>query len=164
MNFLKIVFSCLILATLFSSLVLPLNASSAGVNSSLGAAEEDLSSAFEAAFAAEDAGANISVLLDTLNLAGEYLSDARAWYNLGDFEKTYDFIDLCNDALSGVSDDALELTDAAKTVQDNNLSANLALSFLGTFFSIIAGYFSWIFFKRRYYDKILESKVEEVPD
>lgn len=146
----------------FSSLVLPLNASIDDANSSLGAVEEALSSAYEVVFTAEKAGANISVLLVALNLGGEYLSDARAWYHLGDFEKTYDFIELCNGTISGVSDEASELTNAAKTMQDNNLSANLALSFLGTFFSVIVGYFSWIFFKRRYYDRILESKLEEV--
>jgi len=57
-------------------------------------AEETLASAYEAVLEAEQAGANVSVLLDRLNIAVEHLAEARMFFRLRDFDGAVNSADL----------------------------------------------------------------------
>src|SRR3972149_4144133 len=56
-----------------------------GTNDAIGQAERDLSSAYVAVAEAEDAGADVSLLLNKLEGAGGFLSAAYSAFRAGDY-------------------------------------------------------------------------------
>ena len=90
-----------LLLFLFSTLMLSTSASSNQETAIFGISEADYSmaQAYEAILDAEEAGADVSGLLDRLGFAGEYLAEAHIWYRLGDFENATRFAGLCYDVV-----------------------------------------------------------------
>jgi hypothetical protein len=116
-------------------------------------AEEILASSLEAVSEAEQAGANVSSLLEQSNLAGEYLAEAYAWYRLGSFEKTSQFAGLCSDAIVGVRNEAFELRDEANRLSESDFLVTTILSVAGMAAVLVSCFVAWIVFKRRYQER-----------
>lgn len=154
------VFSVLLLLLLFVPVLL-VNASSEGdAVLVLDDADEGLGLAFEAVLEAEQAGANVSILLDQMDLAGEYLAEAHVWYRLGAFDNACKFAGLCLDAVEGVASTASRLRDEAKSSGETNFVLNTVGSAVGVVVVVVSGYFGWIVFKRHYLRRVgLRSKV-----
>jgi len=118
-------------------------------------AEETFSSAYEVVLEAEQAGANVSGLLDKLNLGAEYLAEAYVWYRLGDSENTGHFAGLCYDVVGDVLSDAVELRDEAKRLEDANFFVTLFGSVVGVIVVVVLCSAVWRVFKRRYHQRVL---------
>lgn len=125
-------------------------------------AEEVSASAYEAILEAEQAGANVSSLLDRLNLAGAYLAEASVWYRLGDSENASRFADLCNDIVEDVRREALELRDEAKSLEATDFVVTIIGSSVGVIIVVAVCSVVWRVFKRNHYRKVLGLKPEVV--
>ena len=130
------------------------------VNLSLIEAEAVLTSAYEAVLKAEQAGANVSVLLDKLNLGGDYLAEAHVWYRIGAFENASDFAGLCYDAVAGVRGESLELQVEATRVGDSVFNRTVIGSTVGVVISVVLCFVAWRFFRHRYYRRVLRLRPE----
>jgi len=114
-------------------------------------AEETLASTHEAVLEAEQAGANVSDLLDKSNLANEYLAEAYVWYRLGVFENASRFAGLCSDVIGGVRSEAFELRDEAKKLGEADFVMNMIWSVVGVSVVLVSGSVAWLVFRRRYH-------------
>ena len=131
--------------------ILLVNASSEDVVTlALTEAEEALVSVHEAVLEAEQAGANVSALLDKSNLASEYLAEAYVWYRLGVFENANRFAGLCSDAIGGVRSEAFELRDEAKRLSEADFVVNIIRSVVGVSVVLVSCSTIWLVFRRRY--------------
>ena len=118
--------------------------------------EDALHSAYAAVLDAEQAGSNVSVLLDQLNVAGEYLSEAYFWYRSGDSATANHFAGLCRDAVANVQAEASELKEATKTTADAEFVETAFTSIVGVIVVVVSCSVVWIVFKRRYRRKALD--------
>jgi len=150
------VFSAFLLFLLLFPILL-VNAASVDVpNSALTEVEETFASAYEAVLEAEQAGANITELLDRYNLAVERLAEARILLRLGDFDGTVNFVDLVNIG-ADVKAEAEQLKiDAQKSSNSNQLNV-LTFSIIGIIVVICTTFVCWRVFKRRYSRQPLEN-------
>lgn len=126
----------------------------------LAEAENELTAAYDAVLGAERAGANVSLLLDQLNLAGDDLSQAYVWDSLGNSESAVHFSNLCYQIASNVKDEAIEVT---KILEDQRNSELISIQ-LGSVTAIVVilvlSFVIWRVFKRRYCKRILRLKPE----
>lgn len=162
--------SRLLIVLFFSMFLLPffipwVNSSSDTLSSaSLIQADVSLTLSYESVLAAEQSGAEVSTLLNQLNIAGGYLSEAYAWYHLGNSDKTNHFSDLCYNVATSVKTDAIQLKDASQTQRDiEHISIQFG-SVTAVVVILVLSYVIWGVFKRRYYTQLLESKPEVDPD
>jgi len=125
-------------------------------------AEETLASTHEAVLEAEQAGANVSGLLDKLNLGAEYLAEAYVWYRLGVSENASRFAGLCYEVVGGVSSEAVELRDEAKRLGDADFVVNMIGSVVGVISVFVFCSVAWLVFRRRYRRRVLGLRPEVV--
>lgn len=123
-------------------------------------AEEALVSAYGVVLEAEEAGANVSLLLDKLNVGGEYLVEAYVWDRLGDSENTSRFSGLCYDIAEDVQSDAVELRDEAKSSPKSEFVAVMFRSVVGVILVVGLCFVVWLVFKWRYRKKVVGLKPE----
>jgi hypothetical protein len=126
----------------------------------IGRAEYDLGSAFVAVAEAERAGADVSVLLDKLDSAGGFLSEANVAVSAGNYESAYSFAVACSSAVDGVAEDAVRLKVAAEIAQSASFFSTLIVSGIGVGVVIVGACFVWWFLKRRYFRRVLDMKPE----
>jgi hypothetical protein len=132
------------------------------VTSPLTEAEDTLTSTYEVVLEAEEAGANVSNLLDELNLGAEYLAEAYIYHRLGIAENANRFADLSISVVEGIRSEALELRDEAKIAEENESAMNMFGSTVGVVVVVVFFFIFWQLFKRRYYRRILKSSPEVV--
>lgn len=125
-------------------------------------AEEALVSAYGTVLEAEEAGANVSSLLNKLNVGGEYLAEAYDWYRLGVFENASAYANLCRELVSGVSSEAVELKDKAEVLKREDSLFRVFGSAVGVGTILVVGFVVWRVFRRRYFRRALELKPEVV--
>ncbi|MGD9130291.1 MAG: hypothetical protein PVH73_01795 [Candidatus Bathyarchaeota archaeon] len=125
-------------------------------------AEETLVSAYDAVLEAEDAGANVSSLLDRLSVGGEYLAEAYNYFRLGDSENAGRLAGLCVEAVDDVEAEAVLLRDETVRLEKEDFLVNVFGSAVGVFIVVVSGFVLWEIFKRRYYAKVLDSKPEVI--
>jgi hypothetical protein len=113
-------------------------------------AEETFVSAYEAVLDAEQAGANVSELLDQLNIAAEHLAEARMLYRLGDFDGAVSSADLSKVG-ADVETEAEQLKIDAQRNWGMNLLNRLAVPIVGVIVVILATFIAWRIFKQRYF-------------
>ena len=155
-----------LLLVLFSTLMLSTCASSNQETAILSISEADYSmaQAHEAVLDAEEAGADVSGLLDRLDVAGEYLAEAHIWYRLEDFENATRFAGLCFDVVEEARSEAVELKNEAYGLWVAGLFVRIIGSFVGVVVVVLLGYVVWRAFKRRYQRRVLGLKLEVVSD
>jgi hypothetical protein len=143
--------------------ILLVNASSeSGATLALTEAEEALVSAHEAVLEAEQAGANVSGLLNKLNHGAEYLAEAYVWYRLGVSENAGHFAGLCSDVVGGMSSEAVELRDDAKRLEEADFVVNMIGSVVGVIGVFVSCSIVWLVFRRRYRRRVLGLRPEVV--
>ena len=125
-------------------------------------AEENLTLAYESVTKAEDAGADVSSLVDKLSLGGQYLVDAYMWTRFGDVERGDRLAGFCNEIVSGVSEEAIELEYEAIRLSEIDFVSNIFWSVFLFIIFISVCFVSWIFFKKWYNRRILLLKPEVV--
>jgi hypothetical protein len=131
---------------------------------SISEADYSMAQAHEAVLDAEEVGADVSGLLDRLDVAGEYLAGAHIWYRLGNFENATRFAGLCFYVVEEVRSEAYRLTEEAYGLWVAGLFVRIVGSFVGVVVVVLLSYVVWRAFKRRYQRRILGLKLEVVND
>ena len=159
----KLLMFSILLSLLFPTSILFANASDNNVVSIvLTNAEEISASAYEAVLEAEQAGINVSSLLDKLNLGGENLAEAYVWYHLGNSDNANDYASLCFELMENVRSEALELTDEAKILRETDFFVTVVGSGFSMVIVVVFCFFAWRVFRRRYLRRVLRSRPEVV--
>jgi len=152
----------------FASLCMLISAVS-GVNrddalTAIARAESAIELGYQAVVAAEAAGANVSGLLEELNVGAEILASAKMFYRVGSFDFAVYFADVCYAAVINVAARADEVGGLAEVDGKWRLYLTVGASTLGVGCVVFGGIFGWRWFKRRYYRRVLERKPEVVTD
>jgi hypothetical protein len=124
--------------------------------------EEVSVSAFNAALMAEDAGADISGLLERLNVGGDYLAEALNLYRLGAYDDASQYANLCREAVGDVASEAIVLREEAERVGEADFTFVLFRSVIGVVVVLILGFVIWRVVKRRYGNSVLRLRPEVV--
>jgi len=156
-----VVFSLLLLPVLISKV----NASSEDMAASaISQAEESVASSYEAVLEAQGVRADVSGLLDQLNVAGKHLADARMLYKLGDFDGAVHSAELSSEIGEEVRNEAVELKNEAHGLWVWDLWLRMTISIVGVASVVFLSFLLWRSFKRRYHGRVLGMKPEVVSD
>jgi hypothetical protein len=123
-------------------------------------AEEALVLAYEAVLEAEEAGANVSGLLDRLSVGGEYLAEAYVYVRLGDSESAGRFAGLCVEEVEGVRSEAAGLREEAHGWWILDVIVKVIWSVVGVVVVVVVGFVAWRVFRRRYRRRVLGLRPE----
>ena len=128
----------------------------------LQAANYEVEKAFNSVLDAEDAGANITSLLNQVNRADELLAQAENAYRTGDNTEALNSADSALLIAQQVTSTALSLkASASSSLQTTFLYAVLSTVIAAQIF-VLALSFVWVRFKRRYIKKLTNSKPKVV--
>ncbi len=113
-------------------------------------AEEAVTMAYEAVSEAEEAGANVSLLLDRLNVAGEYLAEANMLFRLGDFDGSVYSAGLASEQVGeDFAGEADGLRVDAEESERERWFTNIIISVVGVIAVVLGTSVTWLIFKRR---------------
>lgn len=134
------------------------------VSSSVESVEDTVVGAYGAVLEAESVGADVSGLLDRLNVAGEYWALARMSLRMGNMEEAAGNASLSVEALDGLVEEAWVLRD--RVIRESGERSWLAIggSIVGLVTVVCGGWLSWSWFKKRYNEQALEMRPEVVED
>lgn len=104
---------------------------------------------YNAAKAAEAAGANITALQVVLNAAGGSLSKAELAYSNGDYNSAVNYANQCQSALSNFVPEANALKASGEQQQSHSLVIFVG-SIVGSLVVVGAGYVVWLRLKKKY--------------
>ena len=151
----------------FSLCILVSSAFGAESDEALGAidrANTAVASAYRAVLEAEEAGANVSGLLNDLNLGVYALVKADMLYRAGDFDEAIRFADLCYDSVVDVAAEADWLRVSAEVEGKRRFYFTFAASTFGVCGIIFGGLFAWRLFKKRYLQRVSKMRPEVVKE
>lgn len=123
-------------------------------------AEEVLASAYEEVLEADEAGADVSDLLDRLNFAAEHLALAKICFRREDFDSTADHARLCIEAADGIVEDVEVLKDRAARENVEYSWMKIGGSTVGVVVAVFVSLFGWKAFKQHHYRRVLKMKPE----
>jgi hypothetical protein len=126
------------------------HADQSSASSELASAQSKLVECFNAAKAAEAAGANVSELISTLNVAGSLFSQAMFAYSSGNFSGAYALAVQSQSELSNFVSTASSLRSAAAQKQNVDFYLNFVGSIVGAVAVIAASFVVWVLLKHRY--------------
>jgi len=114
--------------------------------------EEALASAYETVLETEQTGANVSVLLDRMNIAGENLAEAQMLLRLGNFDAAVHSAELSSDQIDGTfMNTAEKLKNEAQESESERWFVNIITSVVALTAAILGTTIAWIIFKRRHF-------------
>jgi hypothetical protein len=119
-------------------------------NDAISAAQSKIVQCYNAAKAAESAGANISQLTLRLNSAGLLLSHSQLAYSTGDFGLSSNLAGQCQNELASFVSDANSLQTSAAQSQTFDFLLNVVGSVMGTVAVLVGSFMVWRFLKRKY--------------
>jgi hypothetical protein len=119
------------------------------VNVALASANNQLVACYDAAKAAEAAGANITALTSALNIAGALLSNAQYAFSTGDFVSAQNFAIQCQNQLGGLVQEANSLQISASQGRSTDFFVNFLGSIAGAIMVIVGSIIVWVLLKRR---------------
>lgn len=122
-------------------------------------ADQSLRVAFNSSLDAEQSGANVSALLVRLSDAGSDLRRAEAALAAGNYSDALNLADTCKSLADGVRTDASALKSDA-VASAGNWWMTVALSVASSVVFVVALFFVWGRFKRRYLKRLLRSRPE----
>jgi len=117
-------------------------------------AEETVASAYEAVLEAEQTRANVSELLDQLNVAGGHLAEAHMLFRLGDFDGAVHFAEISSEIGMDVKNEAEELKIEAYGSWITSLWIRIIGSIVGVIAVVFGTLLAWRVFKRRYFRQV----------
>jgi hypothetical protein len=138
-----------ILITLMMAFVIVPSQLAVAQSSAIDSAQNTLNTCFEAAKQAEAAGANITALQDTLNIAGALLTKAQYVQSQGDAGSANNYAQQAQNQLNGFIEQANALRDTASQQTSTSFLVNVVASIAGTFAVIIGSAAFWIINKRK---------------
>jgi hypothetical protein len=155
MRFRVISKSIVLLLVLFLLLVtgcLPafVRADQSSASSELASTQSKLVECFNAAGAAEAAGANISELTNTLNVAGSLFSQAELAYSSGNFSGAEALAVQSQNELGNFVSTASSLQSAAAQKQNTDFYLNFVAPIVGAVAVIVGSFAVWSLLKRKY--------------
>ncbi len=115
----------------------------------IASAQSKLNTCYEAAKQAEAAGANITSLQETLNIAGTQLTKAQYAQSQGDAGSANNYAQQAQNTLSGFEAQANALRDTASRQTQTSFLINVVGSIAGTFAVIGGSIAVWIIQKRK---------------
>jgi fluoride ion exporter CrcB/FEX len=124
-------------------------AEQSGADSAIASAKQQIVTCYDAAKAAEAAGANITSLTSILNDAGTLLSQAELAYSKNDFSTAQSLAVQSSQSLANFSSEANGLRDAAAQQRTFEFLVNVVGSITGTIAVIVAGFVVWRFLRKR---------------
>jgi hypothetical protein len=119
-------------------------------NTELASARNELVECYNAARAAEAAGANISALTIKLNVAGSLFSQAQLAYSSGNFSGAYALALQSQNELSNFVSTASSLQSAASQKRNIDFFLNFVAPIVGAVAVIVGSFAVWALLKRRY--------------
>jgi hypothetical protein len=128
----------------------PVWASQADAATAISSAKNTILNSYNAVKKAEAAGANITVLVATLNEAGSLLSQAELAYAINDFDTALNFAVQSQNSLDNLIAEANTLQETVTQQQNQDFVINVLFSIIGTFAVIVAGFAAWFFLKKKY--------------
>jgi hypothetical protein len=146
----KTTFVTIILLLSIISVAHPVFADQASATAAINSAKDTLVRCYEDAKDAESAGANITLLTDTLNSAGQLLSQAEAAYAQDNFDVALNLAVQSQTTLNGFSSKAETLGLAALQQRNNDFIINVVGSIIATLLVLIAGLAAWSYVKKKY--------------
>ena len=130
--------------------------------SSLDNAEALVCQAFETVLKAEEAGANVSILIADLNEAGALLAEAEILRRNGNVNEAADLADQAVVIANNVEREALELKNLASVNWQNVFWLSSVCSLVGGSVFLTVLFFVWRWFRRVYLRKLFRMKPEVV--
>ena len=142
----------LVLFLLFVTGCLPafVRADQSFASSELASTQSKLVECFNAAKVAEAAGANISQLTSTLNVAGSLFSQAELAYSSGNFSGAEALAVQSQNELSNFVSTASSLQSAAAQKQNVDFFLNFGVPIVGAVVVIVGSFSVWALLKRKY--------------
>jgi len=129
--------------------VSPVWAEQADSATAISSAKNTILNCYSAIKETEAAGANITVLMGTINEAGSLLSQAELAYAANDFDAALNLAIQSQNRLSNFIGEANTLREIAVQQQNQDFLINVVGSIVGTFVVIIAGFAVWRFLKKK---------------
>lgn len=130
----------------------------------IGEADNAVRQAFKAVLEAEDAGANVSGLLDRLDEAGRFLADAEMAYRGGNASEAFAEAGSSFSMAEDVKGEAAGLKASAQASAANVFRWDLAFSSVGSAAFLVVLFFVWRRFKRGHVRRMLGMKPEVAHD
>jgi hypothetical protein len=128
----------------------PVIADQADAIAAIDSAKDTILSCYEDVKDAESAGANITLLTDTLNNAGLLLSQAEAAYSRNDFDVALSLAVQIQTILNDLSSEAKDLGLVALQQRNQDFLINVVGSIIATLVVLIAGLMAWLYLKKKY--------------
>jgi hypothetical protein len=149
----------LLLTTLVSSL-LPVCFAVGEVDASIAInqAEQNLKLAYVEVAESENAGANISLLLNKLEVAASYISESDSAFRIGDYANAFSLASECSISVQGVVGDAERLKINAEISHNASFLLTAVGSGIGIGLILFFGFLGWRFFKKWYLKRVLKMK------
>lgn len=130
------------------------------VDSKLQAASNAVIQAFTTVLDAEKAGANVIDLISKLNGASELLAQANIAYRTGDLNTAANNADALLPITQEVLIAAQNAKQSASINGQNAFWSTLVLTLVGIFCFVLALFFFWCRFKKKYITNLLDTKPE----
>lgn len=125
----------------------------------LNEADSGLQEAFAAVLAAEDAGANVTVLVGNLTEAGSVLAGAEAAFAAGNFTGAVGLAGVCRDSAQSVEDDAGVLRNDSLRAA-GSWWVPVGVSVLAGAGFVVVLFVVWRFFRRSYLKRLMGFRPE----
>lgn len=135
-------------------------AKAAETGEAINEAELDLNSAFIAVAEAASVGGDVTILLNRLDTASGFLSDANLAFNAGDYEGASFLAVKCSQATEGLAADADLLKASAERMKNNALLLTASASGVGLVLLLYFGVVGWRVLKKRFLKQVLDMKPE----
>ncbi len=143
-------------------LIQPVLCQTDGFSSRLLQADASVGHAFTAVLDAEKAGANVTGLLNQLNVAADLLAQADNLYRSGDVAGATNALNQVLPITQQVAVQTATAESNAKTASQNALVLTVVFSVVGSILFVLVLFWVWRAFKKRYISRMLASKPEVV--
>jgi hypothetical protein len=121
-------------------------------------ANDAIGQAFNGLLSAEKAGANVTGLLDQLNVATGILAQAENSYRNGDTSASANYADQAIPIAQQVTAQATTEEETAAVASQQAFELTIIFVVIGSFLFIVGLFLVWRLFKKRYINNLLESK------
>lgn len=131
--------------------------------SSINQAEFELNSAFEAVAIANNVGAHVGILLDDLEVASSFLTNAYTVFRYGDYETAILLAMKCKTAVEGIDIESDRLEAEAIQTKTNTILFKAFWTGIGLIILLVLSFIGWRVLKKWYFKQVLKMKpnVEE---